>query len=57
MTIIFVFAALIAANILYSVHDSRRAEAAQAMRNYYRIEYKKTYAINNDRSWMPDTVR
>ena len=47
MTVLFVFAALIAANIVYSIHDSRKAETAQAMRDFYRVEYKKTYVSNN----------
>ena len=48
MTVMFVFAALIAANIVYSIRDSRRAETSQAMRDFMRVEYKKTYRINND---------
>ena len=43
MTIMFVFVALIAANVAYSIRDSRNAETAQAMRDFYRVEYKKSY--------------
>lgn len=44
MTVMFVFAALIAANVAYSIRDSRKAEDAKAMRDFYRVEYKKTFA-------------
>ena len=47
MTVMFVFAALIAANVVYSIHDSRKAENAQAMQDFYRVEYKKTYGSYN----------
>lgn len=57
MTIMFVFAALIAANIIYSIHDSRNAETAQAMRNFYRIEYKKSYTISHDDMRLLSIVR
>ena len=44
MTVMFVFVALIAANVVYTIRDSRNAETEQAMRDFYRVEYKKTYA-------------
>ena len=47
MTVMFVFAALIAANVVYSIHDSHKAENAQAMQDFYRVEYKKTYSSYN----------
>ncbi|MDO5378502.1 MAG: hypothetical protein Q4G52_09230 [Clostridia bacterium] len=48
MTAIFVFFALIAANIVYSVYDSRRIEAARQMDDFYRVEYKKSYGIKRE---------
>lgn len=48
MTVIFVFAALIAANIAYSVYDSRRAEDARQMDDFYRVEYKKSYDVRRE---------
>lgn len=48
MTVIFVFAALIAANIAYSVFDSRRAEDARQMDDFYRVEFKKSYDVRRE---------
>ena len=48
MTVIFVFAALIAANIAYSVYDSRRAEDARQMDDFYRVEYNKSYDVRRE---------
>ena len=48
MTVLFVFLALIVANVVYSIRDSRKAESAQAIRDFYRVEYKKSYA-NSER--------
>jgi len=48
MTSIFVFAALIAANIVYQIVDSRRCEAQRLMDDYYRVEFKKSYNIANE---------
>lgn len=47
MTAILVLAALIAANIAYSIVDSRNAEAARQLDDYYRVEYKKSYGVSN----------
>ena len=47
MTAIIVLAALITANIAYSIYDSRRAAAFQYMDDYYRVEFKKTYNLAN----------
>ena len=47
MTAIAVFAALIVANVAYSIYDNRRIEAARQMDDFMRVEYKKTYAVNN----------
>ena len=44
MTVMFVFLAMIVANVVYAIRDSRKAESAQAMREFYRVEYKKSYA-------------
>ena len=50
MTAMIVFAALIAANIAYSIYDSRRAAAYQQMDDYYRVEFKKTYNLASEQS-------
>ena len=47
MTVILVFAALIAASVAYSIYDGRKAEASSHMRDFYRVEYKKTYKTSN----------
>ena len=48
MTALFVFIALIAANIAYSIHDARRSETNRQMDDFYRVEYKKTYGLRNE---------
>lgn len=48
MTAIFVFAALIAVNVAYSIYDSRRAATAREIDDYYRIEFKKSYNVSNE---------
>lgn len=47
MTAIAVFTALIVANVAYSIYDNRRNEFAQQMDDFYRVEYKKTYAVRS----------
>jgi len=47
MTAIIVFAALIAANVAYTIYDNRRTVAYQHMDDYYRVEFKKTYNLSN----------
>ena len=48
MTALFVFIALIAANVAYSIHDARRNETARQMDDFYRVEYKKTYGARTE---------
>ena len=48
MTSIFVFAALIVANIAYQIIDSRRSEAQRQMDDYFRVEFKKSYNVINE---------
>ena len=48
MTAIFVFAALVIVNVAYCIYDGRREEATRQMEDYYRVEYKKTYAAGDD---------
>ena len=48
MTAIFVFAALIAVNVAYSIYVSRRAATARQIDDYYRIEFKKSYNLSNE---------
>jgi len=52
MTAIIVFAALIAANVVYQIYDGRRAEAYRQMDDYYRVEFKKTYNLANEQMGM-----
>lgn len=39
MTAFIVFAALIIVNVLYAIDDSRRAEAARQVDDFYRVEH------------------
>ena len=48
MTAIFVFAALIIANVAYCVFDGRRAEAARQIDDFYRVEFKKNYGVKDE---------
>lgn len=50
MTAIVVFAALIAVNVAYSIYDSRRAETARQIDDYYRVEFKKSYQLSNEQN-------
>ena len=50
MTAIIVFAALIAANVAYSIYDSRRAAVDQQIDAYYRVEFKKSYNLSNEQN-------
>ena len=52
MTAMIVFAALIAVNVAYSIYDSRRAETARQIDDYYRVEFKKTYNLANEQTSM-----
>ena len=48
MTAIFVFATLIAVNVAFAIYDSRRAETARQIDDYYRVEFKKTYQLTSE---------
>ena len=48
MTVIFVFVALIAANVAYSIHDARRCETDRQMDDFYRVEFKKSYDVKRE---------
>ena len=50
MTSIVVFAALIAANVVYAIYDARRAETARQIDDYYRVEFKKTYQLTSEQA-------
>ena len=52
MTAIIVFGTLIAVNVAYSIYDSRRAETARQIDDYYRVEFKKTYNLANEQTSM-----
>ena len=49
MTAIFVFAALVIVNVGYCMYDGRRSEAMRQMEDYYRVEYKKNFASQEER--------
>ena len=48
MTAIYVFATLIVINVAYAIYDSRRAETARLIDDYYRVEFKKTYQLTSE---------
>ena len=48
MTAIYVIAALIAVNVAFAIYDSRRAETARQIDDYYRVEFKKTYQLTSE---------
>ncbi len=48
MTAMFVFVALIVANVAYQIYDGRRSEAFRQMDDYYRVEFKKSYNAANE---------
>ena len=48
MTAMFVFVALIVANIAYQIYDGRMAEADRLMEDYFRVEHKKSYNVVNE---------
>jgi len=50
MTAIIVFLTLIAVNVAYSIYDSRRAETARQIDDYYRVEFKKSYQLANEQN-------
>ena len=52
MTAIVVFAALIAVNVAFAIYDSRRAETARQIDDYYRVEFKKNYNLANEQTSM-----
>ena len=52
MTALFVFIALIAANIAYSIHDARRSETDRQRDDFDRVEYKKTYGLRDEEATL-----
>ena len=52
MTALFVFVALIAVNVAYSIRDARRTETARQMEDFYRVEYKKSYGVRDEEATM-----
>ena len=52
MTAMIVFAALIVVNVAYSIYDSRRAETARQIDDYYRVEFKKSYQLASELNAM-----
>ncbi len=52
MTALFVFVALIAVNVAYSIRDARRTETARQMDDFYRVEYKKSYGVRDEEATM-----
>lgn len=52
MTVVFVFAALLAANFLFSHWDDKRLQEAKRMEDFYRVEYKKCYGATVNTNWQ-----
>ena len=52
MTVVFVFAALLIANYIFTRWDDRRLEEAKRLEDFYRIEYKKCYDATVDTNWL-----
>lgn len=52
MTVLFVFAALLIANYVFTRWDDKRLEEAKRLEDFYRIEYKKCYDATVDTNWL-----
>ena len=50
MTVMFVFSALIVANVVYAVYDSRHSQTIQQMEDFYRVEFKRNYSTDREYS-------
>ena len=47
MTAMFVFFALVAASIVYTVVDNNRIEMERQIDDFYRVEHKRIFAAQN----------
>ena len=43
MSVMFVFSALVVANIVYAIYDSFCSRTAQQMEDFYRVEFRQNY--------------
>ena len=48
MSVMFVFSALVVANIVYAVYDSFCSRTAQQMEDFYRGEFRKNYSAEKE---------
>ena len=48
MSVMFVFSALVVANIAYAVYDSYRSQTTQQMEEFYRVEFRKDYCMDQE---------
>jgi len=47
MTSVFIFAALAAASIVYTIVDDSRLETERQIDDFYRVEHKRAYIAQN----------
>lgn len=47
MTSVFLFTALAAASIVYTIVDDNRLETERQIDDFYRVELKKAYGVQN----------
>lgn len=52
MTALYVFLTLIAAYVVYAIHDARRDEAMNQVNDFYQAEYKKSFSQQNEYAAM-----
>ncbi|MBR2942006.1 MAG: hypothetical protein IKB82_01280 [Clostridia bacterium] len=48
MTTLYVVLALAAGYIAYSIYDARRDDAIHQMNDFYEVEYKKSFVVQNE---------
>ena len=52
MTALYVFLTLVAAYVVYAIHDARRDDAYAQMNDFYQAEYKKSFSQQNEYAAM-----
>ena len=52
MTALYVFLALIAADVVYSIYDNRQSDTLEQMDDFYAVEQKKCFAERNELAAM-----
>jgi len=48
MMMMFVFSALVVANIAYAVYDSYCSRTTEQMEDFYRVEFRKSYCMDQE---------